>query len=325
MTMMIGRVAAGVVMLWLACSAWADPLPSWQSGPVKTTITEFVETTTTPGDPNYLPESERVAVFDNDGTLWGEQPFYVQFAYAIERARNAEPGTLSEPLAKALKASDVGAIMESGADSLIELLAVSHANLSVDEFQLDVARWLSQARHPGTGLPYTRMAYQPMLELLRYLRDRRYRVYIVSGGGSDFIRAFSSELYGIPPNQVIGSLGNLEAVELDGRLVLMKRPGIAWLDDGLNKALAIERVIGQRPVLAVGNSDGDYPMLVWTTEGEGPRLGVLVHHTDKTREYAYDRDSHIGKLDKALDEVESRGWVRIDMARDWAQIYPQTP
>ncbi|MBY5921520.1 HAD family hydrolase [Ferrimonas balearica] len=325
MTMMIGRVVAGVVMLWLACSAWADPLPSWRSGPVKTTITEFVETTTTPGDPNYLPESERVAVFDNDGTLWAEQPFYVQFAYAMERARNAEPGTLSEPLAKALKAGDVGAIMESGADSLIELLAVSHANLSVDEFQLDVARWLSQARHPETGLPYTRMAYQPMLELLRYLRDRRYRVYIVSGGGSDFIRAFSSELYGIPPNQVIGSLGNLEAVELDGRLVLMKRPGIAWLDDGLNKALAIERVIGQRPVLAVGNSDGDYPMLVWTTEGEGPRLGVLVHHTDKTREYAYDRDSHIGKLDKALDEVESRGWVRIDMARDWAQIYPQTP
>lgn len=325
MNVLAGRALTGLMLFCLSCVALADPLPSWRSGAVKSAITEFVQATTTPGHANFLPASERIAVFDNDGTLWGEQPYYVQLAYALERAKVADPASLSAPLARALKADDVAAVMGMGADGLMELLAVSHADRSVDEFQQDVSRWLADARHPQSGLRYTDMVYQPMLELLRYLRDRGYQTYIVSGGGVDFIRAFAEQRYSIPPNRVIGSLGQMEAVEAEGRMVLMKRPGIAWLDDGQNKALAIERVIGQRPVLAVGNSDGDYPMLVWTTEGEGPRLGILVHHTDKAREYAYDRESHIGQLDQALDEAEPRGWVRVDMARDWARIYPDTP
>ncbi|GHB32677.1 HAD family hydrolase [Salinicola rhizosphaerae] len=301
--------------------ALADPLPSWASGDNKSAIIDFVKTTTDPESDSYLPESRRIAVFDNDGTLWSEQPYYFQLAYALDRAENAPADTLSPALQTAVNERDLAAILEGGNEALLEILDVSHSGLSVEAFQADVADWLAKARHPDKGLAYTEMVFQPMLELLSYLRDSGYTTYIVSGGGIDFMRVFAEDVYGIPTQNVIGSTGNLEVSREGDRLALIKRGDIAFLDDGDGKPITIQRTLGVRPAMAVGNSDGDVPMMIWATEGEGPRLGVLIHHTDDTREVAYDRESAIGKLDQGLDEAASRDWVVVDMAADWRTIY----
>lgn len=313
-------------IVWLSLFGWpvmalADPLPSWQPGEHKRAIIDFVESTTDPDSEAFVPEARRIAVFDNDGTLWTEQPYYFQLAYALDRAENAPAGTLSPALQAAVNERDLAAILEGGDEALLEILNVSHAGSSVEDFQADVADWLAKARHPDTGLAYTEMVFQPMLELLGYLRDAGYTTYIVSGGGIDFMRVFAEDTYGIAPHNVMGSTGNLAVSRDGGKITLIKQGDIAWLDDGDGKPITIQRTLGQRPIIAVGNSDGDVPMMTWTTEGEGPRLGVLIHHTDDAREVAYDRQSPIGHLEQGLDEAPSRDWVVVDMAADWRTVY----
>ncbi|WP_198651158.1 HAD family hydrolase [Salinicola sp. CPA57] len=304
--------------------ALADPLPSWQQGDHKNAIIDFVKTTTDPDSGDFVPQQQRIAVFDNDGTLWSEQPYYFQLAYALDRAENAPEGALSEALQAAVNDRDLAAILEGGNQSLLDIVNVSHSGLTVDAFQNDVSAWLEEARHPKTGLAYTEMVFQPMLELLVYLRDAGYATYIVSGGGVDFMRVFAEDAYGIPPQNVMGSTGKLEVSREGGELALVKGGDIAGLDDGDGKPITIQRTLGQRPIIAVGNSDGDVPMLTWTTEGDGPRLGVLIHHTDAAREVAYDRESAIGRLDQGLDEAEQRQWILVDMAKDWRTVYDAT-
>nr|CDQ34057.1 haloacid dehalogenase-like hydrolase [Virgibacillus halodenitrificans] len=304
--------------------ALADPLPSWQSGEHKNAIIDFVEMTTDPDSEDFVPQARRIAVFDNDGTLWSEQPYYFQLAYALDRAENAPEGALSEALQTAVDNRDLAAILAGGNESLLNIVNVSHSGMTVGAFQDDVGNWLADARHPKTGLAYDEMVFQPMLELLVYLRDAGYATYIVSGGGIDFMRVFAEDAYGIPPQNVMGSTGKLAVSREGGEMTLVKQGDIAGLDDGDGKPITIQRTLGQRPIIAVGNSDGDVPMLTWTTEGDGPRLGVLIHHTDGEREVAYDRESAIGKLDQGLDEAAQRQWILVDMAKDWRTVYDAT-
>ncbi|WP_110685887.1 HAD family hydrolase [Salinicola aestuarinus] len=307
--------------LFFSTGVIADPLPSWQAGEPKSAIIEFVDRTTNADGEDFVPREQRIAVFDNDGTLWSEQPYYFQLAYALDRAESAPEGTLSDTLQTAVDDRDLAAILEGGTQSLLDIVNVSHAGPTVEAFQDDVGRWLAEARHPETGLAYTEMVFQPMLELLVYLRDAGYATYIVSGGGVDFMRVFTQDAYGIPPQNVMGTTGNLAVSRDDGAMTLVKQGDIAWLDDGDGKPITIQRTLGQRPIIAVGNSDGDVPMLTWATEGDGPRLGVLIHHTDDAREVAYDRQSAIGKLDTGLDEAPARQWVVVDMADDWRTVF----
>ncbi|WP_251977590.1 HAD family hydrolase [Salinicola avicenniae] len=321
MKRLVSHLALLSLTMLMVPLARADPLPTWAPGDTKSAIIDFVETTTDPESDSYLPESRRIAVFDNDGTLWSEQPYYFQLAYALDRAESAPAGILSDELQAAVNERDLATLLEGGDEALLEILNVSHSGMSVEAFQADVADWLAKARHPESGFAYDQMVFQPMLELLGYLRDAGYRTYIVSGGGVDFMRVFAEDVYGIPPQNVIGSTGNLEVSREGERLALIKRGDIAFLDDVDGKPIAIQRTLGGRPAMAVGNSDGDVPMMIWATEGEGPRLGVLIHHTDDAREVAYDRESAIGKLDQGLDEAASRDWVVVDMAADWRTIY----
>ncbi|WP_223162351.1 HAD family hydrolase [Salinicola halimionae] len=323
------NIAIPLAVVWLSLFglpvlALADPLPSWEAGEHKSAIIDFVKATTDPGSGDFVPQQQRIAVFDNDGTLWSEQPYYFQLAYALDRAEGAPPGALSDSLQTAVDDHDLATILAGGNQSLLDIVNVSHAGMSVEAFQNDVGDWLAEARHPVTGLPYTEMVFQPMLELLVYLRDAGYATYIVSGGGVDFMRVFAEDAYGIPPQNVMGSTGNLAVSREGGEITLVKQGDIAGLDDGDGKPITIQRTLGQRPIIAVGNSDGDVPMLTWTSEGSGPRLGVLIHHTDDAREVAYDRESSIGKLDQGLDEAEQRQWVVVDMAEDWRTVYDQT-
>ncbi|WP_170413484.1 HAD family hydrolase [Ruegeria atlantica] len=302
----------------------ADPLPSWNAADSKDRIIEFVTAVTDPQRPEYVTPAERIAVFDNDGTLWAEQPVYFQLIFAIDRlAQMAEddPSILTTPVLQAAAKGDLKAIAEGGHDALIEVLNASHSGVSVDEFQSAVADWLEIARHPETDLPYDQMTYQPMAELLRYLRDEGFKTYIVSGGGVHFMRVFAEEAYGIPPEQVLGTYMETAYDSAESEPVIVKADGIAFVDDKEGKPINIERTIGRRPILAGGNSDGDFAMLEWTTAGDGPRLGVLVHHTDAEREWAYDRESPIGKLVDGLDRGPDMGWVIVDMAQDWSRIY----
>lgn len=318
-------LAAGLGVVLCASQALADPLPSWADTEVKSRIVAFVETVTDPQSRDYVTPAERVAVFDNDGTLWAEQPVYFQLLFAMdylaERAKS-EPDLLSSDVLKAAANKDIKAVMAGGEKALLEVVTVSHSGMSVDEFIAASRTWLKTAKHPETGRPYGEHVYQPMLELLRYLRDKNFEVFIVSGGGVHFLRAFADEVYGIPPQNVIGSVGESAYQIVDGIPTVMKTPGIAFIDDKAGKPVGIDRSIGRRPILAGGNSDGDFEMLEWTTAGDGPRLGVLVHHTDADREWAYDRDSHIGRLVRGLDEGPDRGWVIIDMADDWDRVWP---
>lgn len=318
-------VMLALVSSSLTATVLADPLPSWNEGDNKSAIMDFVEATTDPASDDFVPQQQRIAVFDNDGTLWSEQPMYFQLSYALQRASEADEEALDTPVKKAAAEGDLKTVMEAGNEGLLEVVSISHSGISVDDFQDDVRDWLASATHPDTDRFYTDMVFQPMLELLSYLRDEGYQTYIVSGGGVDFMRAFASEAYGVPPENIIGSIGDTEVVDNDGELELIKQPGVTFIDDGNGKPLAIQRHIGQRPIIAVGNSDGDVPMLRYTTEADGPRLGVLLHHTDGEREYAYDRDSSFGRLDQGLEQAETDDWTVIDMAQDWRTVYQEAP
>ncbi|CUH41617.1 HAD family hydrolase [Ruegeria atlantica] len=305
-------------------TASADPLPSWAESDSRDRIIEFVAAVTDPQRPEYVTPAERIAVFDNDGTLWAEQPVYFQLIFAMDRLAQMakdDPSILTTPVLQAAATGDLKTVAEGGHDALIEVLNASHSGVTVDEFQSAVADWLETARHPETELPYDQMTYQPMVELLRYLRDEGFKTYIVSGGGVHFMRVFAEEAYGIPPEQILGTYMDTTYDSADGGPVITKADGIAFVDDKEGKPINIERTIGRRPILAGGNSDGDFAMLEWTTAGDGPRLGVLIHHTDAEREWAYDRESPIGKLVDGLDKGPDMGWVIVDMAQDWSRIY----
>ncbi len=280
---------------------------------------------TDPASDTYVTPADRVAVFDNDGTLWAEQPVYFQLFFALDRLAalaEADPSILTSDTLKAAAEGNLEAALAGGEEALLEIVTASHSGLSVDEFQAAVSDWLDTARHPVTGRAYDEMTYQPMLELLGYLRDEDFATYIVSGGGIHFMRAFAEEVYGIPPENVIGSAGKTSYEVIDGVPTIVKDPGIAFIDDKAGKPVGIDTHIGKRPILVAGNSDGDFEMLEWATAGEGPRLGMIVHHTDAAREWAYDRDSHVGRLARGLDEGPGRGWLIIDMAEDWERVWP---
>ncbi len=310
----------------LASPLAADPLPSWAAGETKTRIIDFVEAVTDPASETFVPEAARIATFDNDGTLWAEQPIYFQLLFAIDRLREMaeeDEGILSSDVLRAAAESDMETVAASGTEGLLEIVSTTHSGLSVDEFIAEVRDWLAEARHPETGMAYDAMIYQPMLELLSYLRDEGFTTYITSGGGLHFIRAFAEDAYNIPPEQVIGSTGNASYTDVDGTPTVLKDPGIAFIDDKAGKPVAIEGRIGRRPIFVGGNSDGDFEMLDWATSGEGPRLGLIVHHTDAEREFAYDRESHVGQLVRGLEEGPDKGWLIVDMAKDWDQVFPE--
>jgi hypothetical protein len=303
----------------------ADPLPSWNDGQTKQSIITFVKKVTTPDSPDFVPPPERIATFDNDGTLWSEQPMYFQLFFALDRVKTLAPQhpewKNKEPFASLLK-GDVKTALAGGEKSILEIVMATHAGMTTEEFEKTVKDWIGKAKHPKTGRLYTQMVFQPMLELLDYLRTNDFKTYIVSGGGIEFMRPWTEAVYGIPPEQVVGSSIQTKFEMRDGGPALVRLPKINFIDDKEGKPVGINLHIGRRPVAAFGNSDGDLQMLHWTTAGQGPRLGLLVHHTDAKREWAYDRKSHIGKLDKALDEAISRRWVVVNMKDDWKVIYP---
>jgi phosphoglycolate phosphatase-like HAD superfamily hydrolase len=302
----------------------SDPLPSWNDGSAKRSITEFVARVTTTGGPDFVRPAERIATFDNDGTLWAEQPFYFQFIFALDRVKasaSQHPEWQSkEPFASLLK-GDVKAALSGGEHALVELLAATHAGITTEEFEKVAREWLTTARHPTTKQPFTSMIYAPMLELLDYLRANDFKTFIVSGGGVDFMRVFTEQTYGIPPEQVIGSMGKEKFEMRDGRPVILKLAEVDFVDDGPGKPVGIQKFIGRRPIAAFGNSDGDLQMLQWTCSAAGPRFCLYVHHTDAEREWAYDRASSIGRLDKGLDEAMTRGWTVVSMKTDWNRIF----
>lgn len=305
-----------------------DPLPSWNDGSARRAILDFVKRVTTQGPGGeFVPPAERIAVFDNDGTLWVEQPVYTQFAFAIDRVKALAPQHPEwkgrEPFASAIKGDMKGVLGGAGGESgLKEIMAATHSGMTTEEFSSAVGEWMTDARHPVSRRPYTEMVYLPMLELMSYLRANGFKTFIVSGGGIDFMRPWAEKTYGIPPEQVVGSSGQLRfEMRTDGP-VIVKLPELSHNDDGPGKPVGIERHIGRRPIAAFGNSDGDLQMLQWTAGGKGARFCLYIHHTDADREWAYDRTSHIGRLDKGLDEAAARGWTVVDMKRDWSSIYP---
>lgn len=307
-------------------SASNDPLPSWTDGPTKQGILNFVARTTTPGDSAFIPASDRIAVFDNDGTLWSEQPAYFQLFFAIDRIREMAPihpeWKKTEPFSSLL-AGDMTAVLKGGEKHLARIVAASHTGIPVDTFEAIVRTWIDTAKHPVTRKRLIDLTYLPMLELLHFLRAKDYKTFIVSGGGIDFLRAWAEAVYGIPPYQVIGSAMKAGYTLREGRPVLTKLPELDFIDDKEGKVQGIYQHIGKRPVFAAGNSDGDVAMLQYVMSGSRyPRFGLVVHHTDSLREYAYDRNSAIGKLTEGLDMANQYGWKVVDMSRDWHQVYP---
>lgn len=324
-TLLAGLTATAVIVAPPA-PAQADLLPSWNDGPVKRSILDFIARTTTTGSRDWVPAPERIACFDNDGTLWTEQPVYFQVAFALDRvkamaARHPEWRT-QEPF-RSILADDRAALAALGVKAMVEVIAASHTGMTTEAFTRTVVDWLATARHPRFNRPYTDLVYQPMIELLALLRAHQFKTFIVSGGGIEFMRPWTERIYGIPPEQVVGtsSVTRFEP-RSDGTPVLMKEAKVEFIDDGPGKPVGINRFIGRRPVLAFGNSDGDQQMLEWTAAGSGARFMGLVHHTDAVREYAYDRPSPVGQLDKAWDEALRRHWTIVDMKRDWKVIYP---
>ena len=318
-------LAACLCLCLQVATATTDPLPSWTAGESRQAIVDFVRQVTTPDSADFVAPDERIAVFDNDGTLWSEKPAYFQLLFAIDRIRQLAPQhpewKTTQPF-KAVLDNDMDALADSGEKGLLQLVMASHAGMTTTEFEQIVGDWLMTARHPRFKRPYTALVYQPMLELLNYLRANGFKTFIVSGGGIEFMRPWTQTVYGIPPEQVIGSSIKVKFELRDGEPVLVRLPEIDFIDDKAGKPVGIHKFIGRRPIAAFGNSDGDLQMLQWTAAGEGRSFMLLVHHTDAEREYAYDRTSHIGKLDKALDEADRRGWTVVDMKRDWKVIYP---
>lgn len=305
-------------------TAAADPLPSWGSSPVKGAILSFVDETTKTGGKDFVPPAERIAVFDNDGTLWTEQPVYVQLQFALDRVKELAPGHpewKSQQPFRAILDGDLKGLVAQGEAGIAKLLATTHSGMTTDEFRQTVQTWISTAENAKLRRRHADLVYQPMLELLQYLRANDYKTFIVSGGGMDFMRPWTESVYGIPPEQVVGSMGKLKWEMRDSGPVLVKEAAIDLIDDHAGKPVGIQKLIGRRPIFAAGNSDGDLEMLQWTASGPGPRFAMLVHHTDGERETAYDRESPIGRLDKALDEASARGWQVVDM-RNWAQVFP---
>ncbi len=301
----------------------ADPLPSWNDGAAKKAILNFVAKTKEEG-PSYVPPAERIVVFDNDGTLWPEQPMYVQLAFAIDRIKKLAPKhpewKNTQPF-KAVIEGDLEGLKKIGTKGVVELIMTSHAGMSAEDFDKIVKEWIATARHPRFNLPYTRLAYQPMLELLRYLRANSFKTFIVSGGGVEFIRPWAEKTYGIPPEQVVGSSIKLKYEDNNNKPEIIRLSEINFIDDGAGKPVGIQMYIGRRPIAAFGNSDGDVKMLEWTTSGNKQGLGILVHHDDEKREWAYDRQSDIGKLDKGLNEAQKRGWTVVSMKNDWRKVF----
>ncbi|MBZ1350295.1 haloacid dehalogenase-like hydrolase [Alcaligenaceae bacterium LF4-65] len=301
-------------------------LPSWQDTKTKAALITFVEKTTKQGSADYIPPEERIAVFDNDGTLWSEQPSYVQLTFAIDRVKvlaPQHPDWLNKQPFKAVLEGDRKALSEAGDKGLIEIIAATHAGMSPEEFHQIVLDWMKTARHPKTGRPYPEMVYQPMLEVLSYLRKHGYKTFIVSGGGVEFMRPWTEAVYGIPPEQVIGSSVKTQLIVKDDKVNLQRLAEVNFINDKEGKPLAINQHIGRRPVIAFGNSDGDLQMLQWTSASRKPSLGVIIHHTDAEREVAYDRQSHIGKLDQALNLSKKQGWLVVDMKTDWKTVFPK--
>jgi len=301
-----------------------DPLPSWNDTSTKKAIIDFVEQVTKEGSPDFVKPEERIATFDNDGTLWAEKPIYFQFQFAIDRVKALAP---QHPQWKEQKpfnyilTGNMKALLADG-KSMMALMAVSHSGMTTDEFNQIVKEWLHTAKHPKTGRLYTQMVYQPMLELLTYLRTNNFKTFIVSGGGVEFMRCFAEETYGIPPEQVVGSSSKMKYEIRDGKPLLLRLPEVQFIDDKQGKPIGIETFIGRRPTAAFGNSDGDQQMLEWTMGGSGARFVFIVHHDDGEREWAYDRKSDVGRLDKAWDEAVAKGWTVVSMKDDWKTIFP---
>jgi hypothetical protein len=318
-------LVAVALALTAAIAGAQDPLPSWNDGFAKKAITAFVYDVTREGSPNYVTLAERIATFDNDGTLWCEQPMYFQGFFALDRVKALAPQhpewKEKQPF-KAVLENDMKALVAAGEKGLMEIMMTAHAGMTTEEFEKIIKEWVAAAKHPRFNRPFTDLVYQPMLELLAHLRENGFKTYIVSGGGVEFMRPWTEKSYGIPPEQVVGSSIKLKFEIRDGNPVLMRLPDIDFIDDGPGKPAGIQKFIGRRPVAAFGNSDGDHQMLQWTAAGEGLRFMLLVHHTDAEREWAYDRQSPIGRLDKALDEALRRGWTVVDMKKDWKKIFP---
>jgi hypothetical protein len=306
-------------------SAQNDPLPSWNDTSAKQTIVDFVGRVTKAGGPDFVAPAERIATFDNDGTLWVEQPMYVQMAFALDRVKALAPlhpeWKDTQPF-KAVLEGDMKTLAESGERGLVEVIMVTHAGMTTSEFAKIVTDWLATARDPRFKRPHTELVYQPMLEVLAYLRANGFKTFIVSGGGVEFMRPWAERVYGIPPEQVIGSSIKTKFQITDGSPVLFRLPEVNFIDDKAGKPIGINEAIGRRPIAAFGNSDGDLQMLQWTTLSGGVRLGVIVHHTDAEREYAYDRQSHFGRLDVALDAAAVNKWTVVDMKTDWKVVFP---
>ena len=328
LSLVVVRPLVIILALVLGAQAAAPaPLPSWNTGPVKDRIVSFVMASVDKDGTGYIAPDDRIAVFDNDGTLWSEQPVYFQLAFALDRVKALAPQhpewKTIQPF-KAVLEGDMAALQEAGEKGLGALMVATHTGMTTDEFAVAATNWLASARHPACDCPYTDRVYTPMLELLSYLRANGFKTYIVSGGTVEFMRAFAETVYGVPPEKVIGSTFATQfRTGPDGKPELVREPRIDFIDDGPGKPVAINKFIGRRPVFAFGNSDGDQQMLEWTAAGSGPRFAGLVHHTDAAREYAYDRTSKIGRLDKALDEANAMGWTVVDMSRDWRTVFPQ--
>ena len=313
-----------VLTFTAAVAQSADTLPSWNDGKTKQSLKDFVAKVSKKGSPDFVPPPERIATFDNDGTLWAEQPLYFQIHFAIDRIKelaSQHPEWKEKEPFKSILAGDLKTALAGGAPALMEFMAAGHSNMTTEQFDLIVNKWLTTAKHPKTGRLYTEMVYQPMIELLAYLRANGFKTFIVSGGGVDFMRGFAERVYGIPPEQVIGSTGKLGFEMRDGKPVLIKLPALSFFDDKEAKPIAIETHIGRRPIAAFGNSDGDLQMLQWTAAGSGARFCLFVRHTDAEREWAYDV-SPLGRLEKGLEEANAKGWTVVDMKKDWKIIFP---
>ena len=321
----VGLLTGLLVLLTCASAVAHDSLPSWNDGPAKKAIIEFVSAVTDEKGKDYVEPAERIAVFDHDGTLWVEYPIYTQILFAFERVKELAPQhpewKTKQPF-KALLAGDMKTVGASGMKGVMEIIMATHSGMTAAEFDKEVTDWLATARQTKFKRPYTELIYQPQLELLAYLRANGFKTFIVSGGGIAFMRTFSEKAYGIPPEQVVGSSAVAEFQDKDGKPALVRQPKLNFLNDKAGKPVGIYQHIGRRPILAFGNSDSDIQMIEYTVAGEGRRLGLFVHHTDADREYAYDRKSHVGTLDKALDQADANGWIIVDMKRDWKSVFP---